>query len=86
MPVDEKPELVNSKPQPSATTGGFMGGSASPKKRKAGLAPEIQAQIGARLMAAYDDVLQQPVPDRFRQLLEDLDAKTAKPASGGEPS
>jgi Anti-sigma factor NepR len=40
------------------------------------LAPEIQAQIGRRLTAAYDDVLQQPVPDRFRLLLDELDKKS----------
>lgn len=40
------------------------------------LAPDLQSQIGRRLMALYDDVLQQPVPDRFRQLLDELDQKT----------
>ena len=43
------------------------------------LAPDLQAQIGRRLMALYDDVLQQPVPDRFRQLLNELDQKTGLP-------
>lgn len=44
------------------------------------LAPEIQAQIGSRLMAACDDVLHQSVPERFRLLLDQLDAKAATTA------
>lgn len=51
-----------------------------PKKRIPGLAPEVRAQIGRKLMAAYDDVLQQPVPDRFLLLLDQLDA-AEKPAN-----
>ena len=45
------------------------------------LPADIQAQVGRRLMAIYDAVLQQPVPDRFRQLLDTLDQKTG-PLSG----
>ena len=36
----------------------------------------VQAHIGRRLKAAYGDVLNQPVPERFRLLLEELDRKT----------
>jgi hypothetical protein len=34
---------------------------------------ELQAFIGRQLRAAYDEVLNEPVPDRFRALLEQLD-------------
>jgi len=34
---------------------------------------ELQGHIGRHLKAAYEDILSQPVPDRFRQLLEQLD-------------
>lgn len=43
----------------------------------AALDPDIQARIGRKLMAAYDEILQLPIPDRFLQLLEQLDEKTA---------
>jgi hypothetical protein len=37
--------------------------------------PELQAHIGRHLKAAYDDILNQPVPDRFRDLLQLLGEK-----------
>ncbi|WP_367278276.1 NepR family anti-sigma factor [uncultured Alsobacter sp.] len=39
------------------------------------LQPQIQDHIGRQLRAMYDTVLNQPVPDRFRELMERLDAK-----------
>jgi hypothetical protein len=36
--------------------------------------PEISDQIGRQLRTVYNDVLAQPVPDRFLDLLKDLDA------------
>lgn len=36
-------------------------------------AVDIQAYIGARLRSSYDDVASQPVPDRFLQLMQQLD-------------
>jgi hypothetical protein len=40
------------------------------------LAPHVQEQIGRRLSAAYDEVLRQPIPDRFLLLLDQLDQAT----------
>jgi hypothetical protein len=37
--------------------------------------PQVQEHIGRQLRAVYDDVLKQPLPDRFRELLEKLDQK-----------
>lgn len=34
---------------------------------------DIQAYIGARLRSSYNDVASQPVPDRFLQLMQQLD-------------
>ena len=39
------------------------------------LALDIQSQIGRQLQAVYDEVLHEPVPDRFLKLLRDLDRK-----------
>jgi len=41
------------------------------------LGPELQAHIGRQLRAVYDEVAQQPVPDRFLQLLDELERKQA---------
>ncbi|ALK07944.1 NepR family anti-sigma factor [Blastochloris viridis] len=38
---------------------------------------DAQARIGEQLRAMYDELLQQPVPVRFVELLKDLD-KTEK--------
>jgi hypothetical protein len=37
------------------------------------LEPELQAFIGRQLQAAYDEVLNEPVPDRFLALLQQLE-------------
>ena len=41
------------------------------------LTPHVQEQIGRRLAAAYDEVLRQPVPERFLLLLDQLDQAAA---------
>jgi hypothetical protein len=38
-----------------------------------GLDRAIQSRIGDNLRAMYDELLQQPVPDRFRDLLGELE-------------
>ena len=56
----------------------------SGKKNKApALPPDVQVKIGEKLKAIYDDVVRQPVPDRFRDLLSQLDAA---PIAGGDAS
>ena len=40
--------------------------------------PSIQDHIGQELRAMYDEVLQQPIPDRFVDLLNALDEKADK--------
>ncbi len=36
---------------------------------------ELQAHIGRHLKASYDDILGQDVPDRFMELLQQLEAR-----------
>ena len=64
--------------------------SAAPQAERAALPAQIQAQIGRRLSAIYDEVLQQPIPDRFRLLLDELENASPAPAGSarqkGEPS
>jgi hypothetical protein len=45
----------------------------------AGLNREIQAKIGQKLRAIYDEIVQEGVPERFSSLLRQLD----KPADEG---
>jgi hypothetical protein len=62
---DRKPNKA--KPMKSAA------GNKSPR-----LGPEIQARIGSRLRAMYDDVVREGVPERFSQLLQEFDAPKAE--------
>jgi hypothetical protein len=45
--------------------------------------PELQAHIGRHLKASYDDILSQNVPDRFLDLLSQLEAKTSDTGAKG---
>ena len=58
------------------------GRQANPALTQPALAPDIQVQIGRRLVAAYDHVLHQPVPDRFLLLLDELDRKNQGESDG----
>lgn len=40
------------------------------------LDPVIQAHIGRELRALFDEIADEPVPDRFLALLQSLEAKT----------
>ena len=40
-----------------------------------GLEPELQDHIGIQLRAVYNEILNEPVPDRFLKLLADLERK-----------
>lgn len=44
------------------------------RRRKANARPEIVDQIGHRLLSVYNEVLSQPIPDRFLDLLSELEA------------
>jgi hypothetical protein len=45
---------------------------------------DIQTKIGQQLRAIYDDVVDQGVPDRFVDLLRNLDRETGKGERGDE--
>lgn len=47
--------------------------NASGKKPSAKLTRDIQTKLGQQLRAMYDDVVSQGVPDRFSDLLSQLD-------------
>lgn len=38
----------------------------------------VQNEIGKHLRAVYDDVINEPVPDRFMELLEQLERSARK--------
>lgn len=55
-------------------------------RRTPALPKDAQVKIGEKLKALYDDVVSQPVPDRFKDLLAKLDGGSAmSPAGQSEP-
>lgn len=43
----------------------------------AGVDPVVQAHIGRELRSLFDEIVHQPVPDRFLELLQNLEMTTA---------
>ena len=43
---------------------------------RAQIEPRIQTEIGKHLRAIYDDVINEPVPSKFMELLEQLEQST----------
>jgi hypothetical protein len=82
MIEDPKPE------DPSAEDPGpdrlerSMDVQSEPDKGEARLTREIQIKIGQQLRAMYADVVDQGVPDRFVELLRQLDEEGSKKDNG----
>jgi hypothetical protein len=53
----------------------ISGGSRSIEERAGKLDKETQAKIGQQLRAMYDEVVRQGVPDRFAELLKQLEKR-----------
>lgn len=55
-------------------------------RRKQAPGPEIVEQIGHRLASVYNSVLAQPIPDRFLDLLAQLEAGEGQAKPGEKPA
>jgi hypothetical protein len=49
-----------------------------------GLAPQVQARIGAGLQAMYAELLRQPIPDKLLALIAELERKDTPTGGGNE--
>jgi hypothetical protein len=56
------------------------------RRRKTPIGEPLQHLIGSQLKAAYDEVVRQPVPDKFLDLLSALEANEGTQANQGSPS
>lgn len=52
--------------------------AASARPRGRAIGADVQAYIGRQLRAVYDDVALQPVPERFLDLMKQLETRTAE--------
>jgi hypothetical protein len=68
-------ELDDAKPRGNKPKAKMQKGECSSvgKTGKRGLSPSLQGHIGRQLRAMFDGVAHEPVPDRFLQLLKDLE-------------
>ena len=76
-PAEQAPK--GSGVDPQAGGGGLSDqgpGRASGTPRPSGA--DVHAYIGRQLRAVYDDVAKQPVPDRFLELMKQLDSKVGE--------
>src|SRR6185437_6357277 len=64
--------FTTTKPRTEVETMAFVPSRARKTTTKKGAKPEIIDQIGQHLGKVYNDVLHQPVPDRFLDLLQSL--------------
>jgi hypothetical protein len=75
----------NNKPTgPKGPMGGSMQGS-PPYKRKSSLNRETQIKIGTQLQIAYNEVVNQGVPDRFVDLIRRLESGAVSDSVGDPP-
>ena len=88
LPLGRRPGDAVARPEPvsAAVVPLSAGRKARPKAtiRKDGAAANVEGHIGKQLKAVYDDVLNQPIPDRFLDLLSQLEAKTGSKESGDQ--
>ena len=70
----DKSEIEKSGPMESQRLAEMMP-ARPPGVTQAVLQGEIQTHLGRQLRAVYDEVATQPIPDRFRKLLEELEQK-----------
>ncbi len=60
--------------------------SAAEERAGGRAAADIGRQVGERLRTMFDDVLTEPVPERFRRLLEELERTPAAAPEIGTPA
>ena len=54
------------------------GGPAGTRPRGRAIGADVQAYIGRQLRAVYDDVALQPVPERFLDLMKQLETRAVE--------
>lgn len=54
------------------------------EESRKGLSDKAQREIGKQLKALFDEVVNEPIPDRFTRLLEELDSQDRPRAPEGD--
>jgi hypothetical protein len=64
--------------KPIAASDAVDGSTESEVHQEPMLDQAIQKHLGRKLQATYNDLVSQPVPDKFRQLLDELERQEKK--------
>lgn len=75
--VKKKKSVAKSKEHKEMHTE-MHGGSSGPGAGAMAVDPHVQNEIGRHLRAIYDDVIKEPVPLKFLELLEKLERSTKR--------
>ncbi len=76
--VEEAQTDIGRGPQASGGGAADEGEGRAPGTPRPVSGADVHAYIGRQLRAVYDDVAKQPVPDRFLELMKQLDSKTVE--------
>lgn len=74
----------NTTPNRGGKSGAPSGSRRRSPKSGASVQMQVQDHIGRQLRAVYDDLLSQPVPDRFLELLDQLDKGKTEVQDAGD--
>jgi hypothetical protein len=64
--------------EPTAASDADYGNTELEADQEPMLDQAIQKHLGRKLQATYNDLVSQPVPDKFRQLLDELERQEKK--------
>ncbi len=77
-PTSVAPSKLLTNSEAVEATAGSEPGEDAADAVPASIGKDIQYHLGRRLKASYDELVRQPVPDRFRQLLDELEKREKK--------
>ena len=63
---------------------GHMQTDINSRKPKGRLGRDVQSKIGQQLRSMYDNVVSEGVPDRFTEMLQQLDQQQAQPSGSDQ--
>ena len=76
--TEGKPQALGSIGQEALRPGLTMQNELQTRKTRGRLTRDVQGKLGRTLQAYFDDVVKEGVPDRFKDLLKQIDERNGK--------
>ena len=83
LPRSERAGNTNNERRRQARQARTNANRTQPAKARGRLGRDVQSKIGQQLRAMYDDVVSEGVPDRFTEMLQQLDDKAQQDKEKG---